>query len=353
MAKAKVSESRSPEEHEENQSRMSFGEHLEELRKRVIRAAVGSIAGIAFSLYFIKEIVLIITHPYLVVMQNAGYPDFFSVNKPAEVVMNYLTLSVQVGLILTSPWIIYQVWAFVAAGLYAKERKIVYRYVAPSALLFFLGVAFFYFIVLPLTLSFFVRFTEETAPSGAVTPTPMEVLLLPKPKVPFPTGPEIPEGPALLPQNMLKIPLVRSDPPPPTDETSLIVFNIKESKLKAISKYNSVTLMTTKQGSLFANFPRLEDYLKFVMFTSLIFGLAFEMPMVIIVLAQVDIVRPRTFREIRKYAYFTIIVLSAIAAPTTDPTTMFFLAVPMILLYELGIIAASIITRGRDDEIED
>src|SRR4051812_13130433 len=146
------------EEAEESQSRMSFGEHLEELRKRIIRAMLGSVLAVGGCVYYCKEIVLIAVQPYRWAMRTAGYPAFLTAAKPTEVVMENLTLGVQAGLILSSPWIIYHIWSFVAAGLYQKERKVVYRYVAPSAILFLLGVGFFYFIVLPLTLRFFVTF---------------------------------------------------------------------------------------------------------------------------------------------------------------------------------------------------
>lgn len=72
------------------------------------------------------------------------------------------------------------------------------------------------------------------------------------------------------------------------------------------------------------------------------------MPMVILVLAQVGMVTPATFRKIRKYAYFGIAVLSAIAAPSTDVLTMMCLMIPLIGLYEAGVIAASIAVKKRD-----
>jgi sec-independent protein translocase protein TatC len=344
---AKNQEEAIPVHEEEAQARMSFGEHLDELRKRVIRAMAGSIFGIAFSFYFINEIVAIITHPYRVVMIRYQIPLVFSQSSPAEALMLYLSLSIQVGLILTSPWIIHQAWSFVAAGLYLKERRIVYRYVGPSALLFFVGVAFFYFIVLPISLNFFVKFSQGTSlgPAGS---TVFEDVLLPSREGGVDLN-KVPLGTDLDRATIPRLPWVRSNPEPPEDMSAFLVYNVPEGAIKIISRTGNLNLMVTKEGSLFANYPRLGEYLRFVMFTALVFGVAFQLPMIILVLAQVDIVRPPTFRKYRRHAYFALAVISAIASPTTDLMTMFLLMVPMLLLYELGIIAASIVTRGRDD----
>jgi hypothetical protein len=211
-------------------------------------------------------------------------------------------------------------------------------------------VGFFYFIVLPLTLRFFVTFSENTA-SGPVTPTVFERWILQRQGNGGFDLSKVPEGtdPGVL-KIVPRIPVVKSDPPAPDDGTGLLVFNAAEGQVKLITQQQSLALMFTQAGSLYAAFPRLDDYLNFVMFTALIFGLAFELPMVIMILAQVDIVRTQTFRDVRKYAYFGLLVASAVAAPSTDLMTMACLAVPMFALYEAGIIAAAIVTRGRTQE---
>jgi sec-independent protein translocase protein TatC len=340
------------EQHEENHTRMSFGDHLNELRKCVVRSAFGLIIGVAISLVYINQIVAFITHPLYVVMKRHGIPLTFITNSVAEPVMTYISLAMQVGLIIASPWIIFQIWSFVAAGLYSKERNIVYRYVGPSALLFLAGVAFFYFVVLPITLDFFVRFTQNTAP-GPSEATQLEQALIGQPDSERVKIDALPSGADLLlqdPARILRIPWVKSDPPPPAEDGfAYLIYNAAEQKIKAISRTSSVTLLVTREGSIFTNYPRLGDYLRFVMYSALIFGAAFELPMVILVLAQVDIVRTSTFRKIRKHAYFALAVLAALLSPGTDVLTMFLLLVPMILLYEVGIIAAAVVTRGRED----
>lgn len=333
-----------PEEAEAAQSRMSFGDHLEELRRRLILALLGSAAFIALAMYYSKEIGFFLAQPYILALRANGYPATFQFLKPAEPLIMYLTLGFQVGLIIASPWIIYQIWQFVAAGLYRKERVIVYKYIGPSALLFLCGVAFFYFIVLPLSMNFFVKYTANTA-IGSADATRLEKLLgvadLPADTQPttIPTGDKV---------KLTPIPIVSSDPPMPPPGTGYFYFNQSEGKIKFKTNAWTWSFMVTPDGSLFMNVPRLDDYLDFIAISALVFGLAFEMPMVILVLAQIGIVRVQTFRNIRKYAYLVIAIVSAVAAPSTDIFTMLCLMFPLMGLYEAGVIAAAIVV-GRQE----
>ena len=345
MAKRK---SHLPDDSEESQVRMGFGEHLDELRKRLINSLLGSAGFVILCLYYSKSIVELLLDPYRVALTAHGYPDVFGYTKPPSIVISYLSLGVKAGLILASPWIIYQLWLFVAAGLYKKERRIVYRYIGPSAVLFLLGVAFFYFLVLPLTLNFFIGFTDDTAlrppkPSWieqkmGLDPTPKGV-----------DRSKVPTGEAA---TMPAVPIVTSDPPKPPDGAGYLFFNVTDGKIKFRVGDQILDLLVVRQGSLFTNMPQFDEYLDFLFFTALVFGLAFEMPMVILVLAQIGIVQVKTFRSIRKYAYFVIAIISCIAAPSTDVLTMMCLMVPLILLYEAGVFAASIAV-GKEAEVEE
>jgi sec-independent protein translocase protein TatC len=342
MAK-RMSKTRLPGDTEETQVRMGFGEHLEELRKRLIYSIVGSIGFVVVCLYYSRDIVFYLVRPYLLALKAHGYPTIFSFDKPPSVVINYLSIGVKAGLILASPWIIYQIWLFVAAGLYQKERRIIYRYITPSALLFLLGIAFFYFLVLPLTLNFFIGFTDHTAikPPQA-TWLEQQLGLDSVPKGVSTTQPATQ-------QNMppLQIPVVTSDPPKPPDGYGYLYFNLTDGVMKFRVGDQISVLMVAQDGSLFSNVPQFDEYIDFLTFMSLIFGLAFEMPMVILILAQIGLVTPATFRKIRKYAYFAIAIISCVAAPSTDPLTMMCLMVPLIALYEAGVVAASIAVRKK------
>jgi hypothetical protein len=143
------------------------------------------------------------------------------------------------------------------------------------------------------------------------------------------------------------LPVLTADPPAPPEGQALIYMD-GDGRIKIRSSDKTVVLTATREGALFATQWRYDDYLSFVMFTALVFGLAFELPLVIVVLAQIGIVQVATLRKVRKYAYFGIVAVAAIAAPSGDLMTLAFLSVPMLLLYELGIIVAAVIV-GRGE----
>lgn len=329
-------------------ARMTFGEHLEELRKRILWALIGGVAGIGIAAYFINEIVAFIAHPYRVALRFAGYPDTFIYRAPAEVLILYMNLAIQVGLIIASPWIIYQLWLFIAAGLYPNERRAVYKYIGPSILLFLSGVAFFFFVVLPITLSFFVRFAQQTS-VPPVTPWPNEQFILGAGQPPA-TAPAttFPAGDA----HALDIPIVSSDPTTAPAGQARLYYHAGEQQLKMRVGDRIVPLAMEKSQSLFTPLPTMDDYLSFVTFLALLFGVSFELPMVIMVLAQVGIVSPATFRKGRKFAYFGAVIVAAIATPTPDILTMAALALPLVALYEFGILLGMIVQRKRAAEDE-
>jgi sec-independent protein translocase protein TatC len=328
-------------ERETAEARMSFGEHLDELRRRILHSLYGAVFGVGLCIYFMYDIFGIIARPYRIAARVHHVPDVFNTLKPQEGFMTYITLAIEAGLILTSPWIIYQIWQFVAAGLYPRERRIVYRYVGPSSLLFLLGVAFFYFIVLPMTLSFFLGFTAHTA-GPAPTPTWLEQKLfgIQEPIGPSTSAPA--SAPATAPTTM---PVLTADPPDQPEGMAAIYFHQPESRVKVKIGSQIYTMMVAQEGSLFTNMWRADDYLSFVAFSSLVFGLAFEMPMVILILAQTGIVQTQTFRNVRKYAYFGILVAAVAAAPSGDLMTLMFLFVPLVALYEVGIVVAALVVR--------
>ncbi|MCL2648782.1 MAG: twin-arginine translocase subunit TatC [Phycisphaerales bacterium] len=323
------------------QVRMSFGEHLEELRKRIMYALFGSVGFIVVCLIYYKEIVHIVSRPYILAAQAHNLPAVFNTLKPQEAFLTSVTLAFQAGLILASPWIIFQLWQFVAAGLFPRERKIVYRYLVPTSLLFLAGVAFFYLIVLPMVLHFFMSFTVDTAGS---TPTPTWIEramgIAPPPLSPS-TAPAVSSSaqPATLP-------VLDFDPPRPEGNQAFIFFDSRDGRIKVLTRDTTYSVNVFPEGSLFSTQWRYDDYLSFVMFTALVFGLAFELPLVVMILARIGLVQVQTFRRIRKYAYFAIVVISAIAAPSGDLMTLAFLSIPLIVLYELGILAATF-TRQR------
>lgn len=137
---------------------MSLGDHLEELRARLILALLGLAVGAVFCLIFGGKIVSIIEKPYIDVM---GEKARFITISPAEGFVSYMRIALISGLIISAPWVFYQLWMFVAAGLYPHERRYVRITIPFSAALFIAGALFFLFVIAKITLKFFVAFNEK------------------------------------------------------------------------------------------------------------------------------------------------------------------------------------------------
>jgi sec-independent protein translocase protein TatC len=138
--------------------KMSFLEHLDELRRRILYAVVSVFIGFVISFFFINQIFDFIMRPMQELLPAGGtlvYTD------PTEAFILYIKIALIAGLILASPAVMLQVWLFVAPGLYANEKKWAIPFVAMSSFFFVAGAAFSHFVVFPLTWRFFVSFTTD------------------------------------------------------------------------------------------------------------------------------------------------------------------------------------------------
>jgi len=133
---------------------MSLGDHLEELRMRLLLALAGLAIGLVLSLFMGKYIISFIKWPYTTI---AGPDAQLTTLSPAEVIISYIKIAMISGLLLSSPWVFYQIWMFVAAGLYPHEKKYVHIAAPFSAAFFIIGALFFVFAVAPLCLRFFIK----------------------------------------------------------------------------------------------------------------------------------------------------------------------------------------------------
>ena len=137
---------------------MSLGDHLEELRTRLILGLAGVAIALIFSLalggWFVKLLML----PYEFAASRAGIEYNMQAFRTMEKFTIYLKASIILAVIIASPWIIYQIWLFVSSGLYKHERKFVHVVTPISVGLFIIGVVFFLFVVAPLVLSFAINF---------------------------------------------------------------------------------------------------------------------------------------------------------------------------------------------------
>ena len=150
-----------PDTDDAAQGRMSFFEHLAELRKRIINALLGIAIGAGIGLAFSQKFVNMITAPMLAALKHNGLNPSLYIHAPTDAVSLWINIGLYVGVGLAMPWVLYQVWLFVAPGLYKHERRALTSFIFFGTLLFALGVAFAYFIMLPQMLSFLVHFTTE------------------------------------------------------------------------------------------------------------------------------------------------------------------------------------------------
>jgi sec-independent protein translocase protein TatC len=140
---------------------MSLGEHIDELRKRLILSLMGGAVGIGFCFFYASRIIAYLRAPYERVMSNMHLEPRLQTLTPTDGFTSYMLIATWSGIVLTSPWSFYQLWKFVSAGLYPKERRYVYIAAPASAALFIIGALFSALLISPLTLQFFVTFNRD------------------------------------------------------------------------------------------------------------------------------------------------------------------------------------------------
>lgn len=145
------------------EKRLTLGEHLEELRSRVIRSLLGVAGGFTLCYAFIDKLMWVVLRPYKAAMASIDSTGTRPLAlRPAESFMNYLKIAFIGGLFLAGPFILYQMWQFISAGLYKTERRAVLAYLPLSIFLFLVGCVFGYAFLVPAALEFLVGFGKET-----------------------------------------------------------------------------------------------------------------------------------------------------------------------------------------------
>ncbi|MDR3417739.1 MAG: twin-arginine translocase subunit TatC [Nevskia sp.] len=234
--------------------------HLVELRTRLIRALLGVLVAFLPLAFFARHLYHLLAEPLLRLLPAGGTMIATEVAAPFLVPFK---LAAMLAFVAALPWVLYQVWAFVAPGLYRNERRLVAPLLVSSTLLFYIGVAFAYFLILPAVFRFFV----SVAPEG-------------------------------------------------------------------------VSVMTD-----------VGKYLDFVIKLFLVFGLTFETPAAIVLLCWTGFVTPQQLSARRDYVLVGVFFVAAILAPP-DVLSQILLAVPMYLLFELGIIGARWLVKPKEDEAQ-
>ncbi|MBA2354061.1 MAG: twin-arginine translocase subunit TatC [Acidobacteria bacterium] len=139
--------------------KMSFLEHLDELRQRLIRALLSVIGGFIIAAFFINYIFAFIMNPLQAVLPHGGKLIF---TEPAEGFLLQMKMAALAGLMLALPVLLWQLWAFIAPGLYAHEKRFAIPFVAMSTTFFIAGAMFSHYVVFPAAWAFFASFATDT-----------------------------------------------------------------------------------------------------------------------------------------------------------------------------------------------
>ncbi len=307
--------------------RMSVGEHLEELRGRLIKALVGFFIVLGVCIFFGTSVTSAFCKPLLDVMlsQNLN-PQLFYTNlgDGFTVVIRIILIS---SAAIASPWMLYQLWQFVAAGLYTHERKAVTKYMPLSLGLLIAGMLFVYYFILPWTILFFIQFGNGIMlPNSMVESAHVATTL---PSTPFPQAP-----------------ILDGDPPAP--QAGQMWFNKAESRLKFFVQTGDMRVIPFGPSNLLSPHITLPEYIDLVMGMLVAFGLSFQLPLVVLTLAKIGIIEVQAMKAARSYVYFSLVIAAAVITPGSDIPSLVGLTIPLILLYELGLWLAG---RGVKKEV--
>ena len=300
-----------------NEYRMSLGDHLEELRRRLILALIGFAVAMAGCLVFGKEVLAIFCKPLLQVMQKYEVNPMLFMGNLSDGFMVYLKISMIAALVLAAPWMVWQLWLFVAAGLYPHERKTITRYVPLSLSLLIGGELFVYFLVLPWTIQFFMAFS----------------ISIPMPDLATTMAPTTQQS-----ESYVQVPQLAGNPATAPDLA--MWFDTTQQRLKMMVA-GKVRVIQFGPENLVSPQILLTEYIDLVLGMLVVFGLSFQLPLVILALCTVGILEPDTLRGARKTVYFIMAIVAAVITPGDVITASVALMIPLCLLFELGVWMAS------------
>jgi len=320
---------------------MSFGEHLEELRRCCIKGLLGLVVGIVVSLFFSRAILRFILQPASLVLEAHHQNAQLQALGPSDVFLTYLKVALLSGIILSMPWMLWQFWNFVAIGLYEREQRFI-KLLSPASLgLFAAGVLFMYFIVLPVVLNFFVTFSGKiTIPR--LEPTALQRWLVPSAADVSTDGVEEVSEP-LQPS----IPLLARDPVDPPVGSQWINTT---RRIRCVQTKDGTWITQLRPAGEMAavrNDFGLNYYISFVLMLSLAFGLAFELPLAVVFITISGIATPSELAASRRYVLFGVVIMAALLTPP-DVISQVLLAVPMIVLFEGSLAVCKVLKRRAD-----
>jgi sec-independent protein translocase protein TatC len=306
--------------------RMTIGDHLEELRHRFVWGLAGFAVVLIICLAVGKDqLFVFFCRPLLEAQQSYDINTQLQEQTPGAVFMVYLKMCLITAAAFSAPWTLFQLWRFVAAGLYPHERKYVTRYIPLSLGLLITGMVFVYYVVLPWTLQFFIAFAIGV-------------------KMPDLGAPD--KGPTTQAVSAATyIQMLDADPEKPQEGQIWYERQQKRLRLRLGGETRNISISPSNLISIEYTLP---EYVDLVLVMLISFGLSFQLPLVVLALARIGIVEIDTLRASRKYVYFILVIAAAVITPGADLPSLVALSVPLCLLYELGIWLARL---GGDKKI--
>jgi sec-independent protein translocase protein TatC len=297
-----------------NEGTMSLGDHLEELRSRIIWCVIPPIP-LAVLFFFVSDsIVRWFLIPLYAVLEDHGLPTQVQVLSPPEFIIAEMKIAIGASILTAGPWILYQLWQFVSPGLLKHERMFVYFLIPLSTLLGALGLALMYFFMLPVILDFMITIagnielqTSTISIGESISDVVFPILNAP---------PEI----ASVGDAWIKI---------PEGVLTVAVPSTESGVLKTLT-------IPMSHGSLITQQFQLSSYLGFVIMMMFAIAVAFQLPMVMLLLGWMGVVQPDWLRSNRRYALLVLALVSAIITPQ-DVVSMLMMLIPLYALYEFGI----------------
>ena len=249
-----------------NDSDGGFISHIEELRKRLIHSFIFLSAFFIVCYFFAEYLYGFLVEPYSKAVANDGVERRLIFTALQETFLTYIKVAFFAAFFVTCPFILMQIWKFIAPGLYKHEKSAILPYLIITPILFFLGGILVYYLIMPLAIKFFLSF-EST---GLNTNLPIQL----------------------------------------------------EAKVN--------------------------EYLSLIMKLIFAFGLSFQLPVVLSLLARIGMIDSQFLKERRKYVVVIIFAAAAILTPP-DPVTQIGLAIPLLILYELSIFSVNIVEKKAKD----
>ena len=296
-----------------NESQMTLGEHLEELRSRLIWALLGLVPIVTVAFLQGEWLLARILAPARRALA-AGEQFDITAGSPLETFSAFMRVSMIAAIVVGSPWIFYQLWRFVAPGLHRHEKRFAYFLVPLSGILTASGVVFLFTIVLPLILRFLIAFGTNVGHEPIATAPLSEGVTLPS------------------------IPILKADPTTPAPGNYWI--NSEIHKLRVCMGVDANGVAHVLSSPLYRDTGILQQYrvgevLSMMLTLILAFAGAFQAPLVVLLLGWAGIVDRAFLAKYRRHAALVCTVIAALVMPG-DPASMIAMAVPLYLLYELG-----------------